>query len=127
MRDLRLQGIRVLVVEDEYFIADDLSRALHAAGAKTVGPASTVEQATAILAAQPVDAAILDLNLRGDMAVEFVERLSASGLPCVIVSGYGHDSLPESLAEVPSLEKPVRYENVISCLAGQLSRERASA
>lgn len=87
MGDLRLEGVKVLVVEDEYFIADDLSRALYAAGAKAVGLANTVEQANSLLAARPVDAAILDLNLRGEMAVEFVEQLSASGLPCIIVSG----------------------------------------
>lgn len=127
MGNLRLEGIKVLVLEDEYFIADDLSRALHAAGAQTVGPASTVQQANSLLAAQPVDAAILDLNLRGDMAVEFAEQLSASGLPCVIVSGYGPGSLPESLSAIPSIEKPVRYEKVISCLAGQIGRESALA
>ena len=90
-------------------------------------PQNTVEQAAGLLAAQPIDAAILDLNLHGDMAVEFVEQLSASGLPCVIVSGYGSGSLPESLRAIPSIEKPARYESVISCLAGQISRQSGAA
>ena len=42
---LPLRGARVLVVEDEYYIADDLRRALEAAGAEVVGPFSTIEKA----------------------------------------------------------------------------------
>src|SRR5690242_11158195 len=100
-----LENAKVLVVEDEYFIAADIARALHEAGAHPVGPAGTVAQANALLAKEKVDAAILDLNLRGNMAVPFVEQLSSRGVPCIIVSGYGSDSLPESIRGLPSLEK----------------------
>ncbi len=123
MTDFRLDGAKVLVVEDEYFIADDLARALDAAGADPIGPAGTVDQARRLLKNQRVDAAILDLNLRGDMAVDFVEQLSAAGVPCVIVSGYGRGSLPESLEAIPSLEKPVSYEKVIEMVRNVLGRE----
>jgi len=127
MNDRRLEGAKVLILEDEYFIADDLARALHSVGAKTIGPAATIEQAKLLLAEQPVDAAILDLNLCGDMAIELVEELCTPGFPCVIVSGYGRESLPESLSNIPSLEKPVRYEKVVATLAGELGRASAPA
>jgi DNA-binding NtrC family response regulator len=125
MTNSQLKGARVLVVEDEYLIASDLARELERAGALPVGPAATVAQAKAILDKQPVDAAILDVNLRGDMAYPLVERLSAGGMPCVIVSGYSPQSLPDSLIHVVSMEKPVSYEKVIEKLAVQLSALRS--
>jgi DNA-binding NtrC family response regulator len=116
-----LEGARVLVVEDEYFIADDLVRALDAAGGKAVGPAGSIAQARALLKEQAVDAAILDLNLHGEMAFPLVQELSSRGLPCVIMSGYSPESLPDSVRHVPSLEKPVDYESVVRSLQVQLT------
>lgn len=117
-----LEGVRVLIVEDEYFIADDLARALKSAGGVPVGPVAIVEQAEKLLAHEQVDAAILDLNLRGNMASGFVERLAATGLPCLIFSGYGDDALSQSLDHITRLEKPVSPASVMSALATELAR-----
>jgi len=116
-----LEGARVLVVEDEYFIAADIARALDAAGGRAVGPAGSIEQARRLLKEQQVDAAILDLNLHGEMAYPLVSELAQRGLPCVIMSGYSPESLPESVRHVPSLEKPVDYNRVVNSLAAQLN------
>ena len=115
-----LEGARVLVVEDEYFIADDLVRALHAAGGLAVGPAGSLAQARTLLDEGQVDAALLDLNLRGEMAFPLISDVQERGLPCVIMSGYSPESLPESVRHVPSLEKPVDYERVVQSLAAQI-------
>lgn len=117
---LALENARVLIVEDEYFIADDLARALGTAGAIAVGPVGTIAQADEILSSGKVDAAILDLNLRGNMAYSLAERLAAARLPLVIVSGYSGDALPESLRTLPRLEKPVSCEAIIAKLSEQL-------
>jgi DNA-binding response OmpR family regulator len=117
-----LAGTRVLVVEDEYLIADDLSRALSEAGASIVGPVGTVEHADKAITAGQLDGAILDLNLRGDMAFSVAERLHAQSVPFVIVSGYGTNALPEQLRDWPSLEKPVSSAKVIDSLARELGR-----
>lgn len=121
MGELPLSGARVLIVEDEFFIADDLARALRGAGGEPVGPVNTVEQAEQLLGRERLDAAIVDLNLRGEMASTFVERL-AGQVPCLIVSGYGEDGVPESLRGLPRLEKPVSPKAVLDCLAGELAR-----
>ena len=117
-----LEGVRVLIVEDEYLIADDLAAALKKAGGETVGPVSTVSQAEELLSQRPVDAAIVDFNLRGEMAEKFIERLAATRLPCLIVSGYGSDALPESVGDVPRLEKPVSAASVLRALSSELVR-----
>jgi DNA-binding NtrC family response regulator len=91
-----------------------------------VGPVSTIAQAEEIIGQQRVDAAVLDLNLHGEMASNFVQKLSASELPCLIVSGYGADAIPESVTAVARLEKPVSPSAVIDSLAAELSRVRVS-
>ena len=73
-----LTGRRVLVVEDEYFLADDIARALVGLGAETVGPVPTREQALAHLeGGGRIDACVLDLNLRGEMAFPVADALLA--------------------------------------------------
>lgn len=68
-----------------------------------------------------IDAAILDLNLNGDMASEFVARLVATRLPCLIVSGYSEEALPAMIGEVPRLEKPVSAVDVVKALETELA------
>ena len=117
-----LAGVRVLILEDEFFLADDLARALRDAGGEPVGPVATIEQAVAIVENERLDAAILDLNLRGEMASDFAEHLAATELPCVIVSGYGEDSRPQSLTRLRRLEKPVGAPAVMEALVDELAR-----
>lgn len=120
--DSLLKGARVLILEDEFFLADDLARALRDAGGEPVGPVGSVEEAEALVDREQLDAAILDLNLRGDMASGFIERLSATDVPCLIVSGYGDDALPDSVQNVSRLEKPVSPAAVLESLATELAR-----
>jgi DNA-binding NtrC family response regulator len=115
------QGMRVLVVEDEFFLADDLVNELKAAGAEPVGPVPTVEQAEARIAEGGIDAAILDMNLRGEKAFELAERVAQRRLPCVIVSGYTGEALPEQIARLPRLEKPVSAATVLKVLELQFT------
>lgn len=117
-----LGGARVLIVEDEYLIADDLALAVRRAGGEPVGPVPTVRQAEQLLATEPVDAAILDLNLRGSMASAFAKRLAESRLPCLIVSGYSGDGSDNSLSQIERLEKPVDPAAVMAALQAQLAR-----
>lgn len=119
-----LKGAKVLILEDEYFLADDLARALRDAGAQPVGPVNTVQQAEELVASESPDAAILDLNLRGEMASDFVERLSTTDVRCVIVSGYAIDAFPELVCSAPRLEKPVSPAFVVDSLAAELARAR---
>lgn len=117
-----LGGAHVLIVEDEFLLADDLARALRAAGGEPVGPVSTIAQAEELVREHALDAAIIDVNLRGQMASEFISRLASTAMPCLIVSGYAGDALPECLDKIPRLEKPVSPASVIRELAKELAR-----
>lgn len=104
--------LRVLIVEDEYYLAADLAEALQARGARIVGPVGTFDEALAAVAADEIDMALLDMNLRGEMSFAVAERLAEAGIPFVIATGYSTESLPESLRDRPRVEKPFRPEQV---------------
>jgi DNA-binding NtrC family response regulator len=118
----RLSGVRVLVVEDEFLIADDLARALRKCGADPIGPVGTADEARKLIKKEPPDAAILDLNLHGEVATDLIEQLSSEKVPCLILSGYSVESFPGNFRETPSLEKPVAYERVTDELAKVLKQ-----
>lgn len=117
-----LAGTRVLVVEDEYYLADDLSRALKSAGAEVVGPVATLEDAIVSVGEGAFDCAVLDINLRGDFAHAVAERLGEVGVPFVIATGYNAASLPEALKDVPRVEKPFAPADVVRLLSELHSR-----
>ncbi len=72
-------GKKVLVAEDDYFIAKGLVRHLAQAGAAVVGPVPTVADALAAVEGGGIDAAVLDINLRGDLVYPVADALLARG------------------------------------------------
>ena len=113
-----LEGRRVLVVEDEYMLVLDLEESLRAAGATVVGPVPSVAEAMTILdEEEALDAAVLDVNLGGEMAYPVADRLLALGVPFVFATGYGEADIPARLGHVPRCEKPVDLARVAQALA----------
>ena len=108
--DKPLSDCRILVVEDEYLIADDLRRTLSRLGAEVVGPASTLDQAFQLLAAEPVDCAVLDVNLEGEMVYTLAEQLRRDQVPIVVATGYDDTFLSNRIAAAAVLEKPCSQE-----------------
>lgn len=108
-----LKGVRVLVVEDEYFLADDLSSALAGYGANVLGPVGDVASAMAVLQHEGCDCAILDIDLRGRQAFDVALAAQSKGIPTAFVTGYDESVLPASLADVERFEKPVDLARVI--------------
>ena len=103
-----ISGRRVLVVEDEYFIAEDVAAALRRAGAVVIGPVASEAAATAALlaSAAEVDCAVLDINLQGSLVFSLADTLAEQGIPFLFATGYSQESVPERFSGVPRLEKP---------------------
>jgi len=116
-RTTPLNGTRVLVIEDEYYLADDLSRALARAGAEIVGPIGTLEEASRQVEADEFDCAVLDMNLRGEFVFQLAERLVDARTPFIIATGYNQASLPDILVDVPRIEKPFAPHPVVEAIA----------
>jgi len=103
-----LAGRRVLRVEDEYFLAEELDDALSGAGAQAPGPVPSVRAAQDLLrnGAAP-DVALLDVSLGGEMVYPVADALLARGVPFLFATGYDHAALPDRYAAVRRLEKPI--------------------
>ena len=121
-----LTGRRVLVVEDEYFIADDITRALRKLGAEVIGPLPSRDQALdAFSAVGRIDAAVLDINLRGDDVYPVADVLRARGVPFVFATGYDAASIPEPYRSVARWEKPFDPSALVAALPALTRSPRA--
>lgn len=95
------------MVEDQYFLADDLRRALSRLGAEVVGPAASEAKALALLAERDdIDMAVLDIDLRGELVFPVADALRARRIPFVFSTGYAHAAIPEAYRGVPCWHKP---------------------
>jgi CheY-like chemotaxis protein len=110
---------RVLVVEDEYFVAQQIARAFRELGAQVLGPVPTSEAAIAIAREKQVDAAVLDIHLREGTAYPVADLLSRKGVPFLFATGYDPATIPEEYAQVRVYEKPLEP----SVLAQTLMRD----
>ena len=113
-----LQGRSIMVVEDEFFQARDLTQAFSNAGARLVGPFPSLDAAMDMLEdAPPIDAAVLDINLRGRSVYELADLLAERGIPFLFATGYDADLVPERHRNRPVCTKPFRIESLLVAVA----------
>lgn len=99
--------LNVLVVEDSLITAMDLDRLLKRLGHEVSGPTGRVEQALALIQSEPIDIAILDINLGNVDSFSIADKLREIGIPFFFLSGYEPKSvLPRRYAEFTCLGKP---------------------
>ena len=107
---------RVLVVEDDYFIAQEVARHFADGGLEVVGPCNNVEEALAAIDEARPDAAVVDINLHGDMAYGVADALVARNIPFVFATGYDATMIPERFEDVPRCLKPVILDDLSRAL-----------
>lgn len=112
-----LEGQTILVAEDEYFLATEISRALKTAGAEVVGPFPTVADAMAALDKRRLSAGLIDINLRGEMVYPLADLFRQRGIPFVFMTGYDRAALPPAYRDVPICDKPVNVRDFVLQLA----------
>jgi CheY-like chemotaxis protein len=106
----RLLAGRVLLVEDEALVAMMMRDILLELGISVAGPFCTPAEAIAAARDDGVDAAILDVNLGGELIYPVADALAARGVPFVFVTGYGAESIDGRFAHIPILQKPIERE-----------------
>jgi CheY-like chemotaxis protein len=114
-----LAGRRVLVVEDEWLVAAEIGRMLEGAGAVVLGPVHSVEEALALLRGGVLpDAALLDVNLRGEMVTPVAQALDERGVPFALVTAYAAADLGEPLLRrAPRVGKPFAAATLVRAVA----------
>jgi DNA-binding NtrC family response regulator len=103
-----LQGMRILLVEDNFLVATHLKRLLSTWGCEVVGPAPSVMEAAILAGSETFSGAILDINIIGGSSMSVAEALQQKGCPFFFITGYGSpQGLPDSLKAVTRLNKPI--------------------
>jgi DNA-binding response OmpR family regulator len=122
-----LEGIRVLVVEDEFLVATLIEDMLMAAGGVVAGPIPRLSEALDAVDRGTFDAAVLDVNLGGDRVHPVADALSRRNVPFVFVTGYGTGVLSGEHAERPRLCKPFKMADLLGKLSSMVAPPGASA
>jgi CheY-like chemotaxis protein len=114
-----LDGLRVVVVEDEAWIAMMIEDVLLDLGCIVVGVAGNLSQAMGYVdRLSDVDAAVLDVSLGGcDYSYDFADALLEAGAPFVFMTGYAPEFLEPRFQHVPILSKPVTPAALATALA----------
>jgi DNA-binding response OmpR family regulator len=112
-----LDGVKILVVEDEFLVATLIEDMLEAAGCTVSGPIARLSEALAAIDHETYDAAVLDVNLGGDRIDPVADVLARRNVPFMFVTGYGTTALPGEFAKRPRLCKPFRMEDLVATLS----------
>jgi DNA-binding response OmpR family regulator len=110
-----LMGVSILVVEDAWHVAKAMKGTLEQLGMNVLGPAATTAEARRLLATQRPRAALVDVNLRGEMAWDLIDDLREQGIDVVVMSGY---ALPDASRDrlMTYLQKPFDATELMAAL-----------
>ncbi len=119
-----LAGLRVLVVEDSYLIAEHVSDLLVQHGAKVVGPVGKLDSGLKLVEeGTPVDGALLDVNLDGEFCFPIASALQERHVPFAFLTGYDDGTIiPRDFAGAPRLGKPLDEAQLVRTVATDFTR-----
>jgi CheY-like chemotaxis protein len=113
-----LNGVRILVVEDNFLAAEVVRDLLESSGCSVVGPVGRIADALRLAENEALDGAILDVNLNGDRCFPIALVLRQRGVPFVFLTGYDDEAIiPVELRPARRLGKPVFGPQLMAVLA----------
>lgn len=103
-----LSGRRILVVEDDFLLSEDICEQIRIHNGEVLGPAATLEHGQTLLHRGPhPDGCILNIRLQNRMVYPLADDLFRMGIPFVFASGEHRDSIPAPYLHVPHFSKPI--------------------
>ncbi|MER8433646.1 response regulator [Mesorhizobium caraganae] len=117
---------RILIVEDEWLVAEEHRTILEEAGFAIVGPAPSVPRAKKLIENEAISAAVLDIGLGGETSAALIPLLVERGIPFVFVSGYTASDVPEDLRHHKMLSKPVWAAALVEAVRNMLGVQPTS-
>ena len=125
---LPLTGRKVLVVEDDFLIADDFATTLREVGAEVIGPADSLPLAMRIAhACDGLDCALLDIDLQGVAVFPLAAELRRAGIRMIFLTGLRCDSIPAEFADILCISKPTVAGRIVEELTALLGPIPAAA
>jgi CheY-like chemotaxis protein len=116
-RDPCLEGLQILVVEDDALVAIGLVSYLEELGAAVVWGTDIPQAIGWIERCSKIDIAIVDLNLDGIMSTPVVDQLVAKSVFTILCTGYEVSSIEERFQGLPRSEKPFTRAKIRNLLA----------
>lgn len=117
-----LKGCRILVLEDNFLLAETLRDLLEDCGCELIGPAARVSSALP-LCTKDLDGALLDINLGSETCFEVADRLTEQGVPFMFLSGYSDAAIvPGRFASIPRLAKPYDRQAIVRAAEQRFGR-----
>lgn len=123
------KGNRLLLVEDEVLVATMMTEALGEIGFEILGPFGKMDYRLGAAVAGEIDAAILDVNIGGELVYPIAEILAARAIPFAFVTGYSEENVDKRFANVPVVQKPVERKALQAVFAPpqSVNSERAES
>ena len=118
-----LNGLRILVVEDNFLAAEVVRDALERCGCIVVGPVGRLVDGLRLAEAETLDAAVLDINLNGDRCFPIAVALRGRDVPFVFLTGYDDSAIvPAELRDTKRLGKPILEQQLVDALDAMMGR-----
>ena len=117
----RLEGLRVLVVEDEPIVAMMVEDMLEELGCTVAGCAAHIDEGLRLAGEGGFDVALLDVNLNGRRSDPIADRLAEHGTPFVYATGYGAAAVEAHLG-ARVLQKPYTIGQLAEALGEAAGR-----
>ena len=111
-----LKRYRVLVVDDEYYIASELALLLRMHGAEVLGPVATASEARVLADELLPDCVLLDIHLGSEDSFAFAEELRSQQIPTIFATGYDREVIPERLRDIALIQKPFELPALCECI-----------
>lgn len=120
-----LGGSRILIANDEWFLAAYISEAVASAGGVALGPVPTVGAALELITSEQPDAVTLNVKLRDECSYSVADKLAEQGIPFVFVAAAAV-TLPVRLSHISLLTKPFAAYQVVAALDRSLKQRLTS-
>lgn len=108
---------RILVVEDEWLLADSLALGFQDLGHVVLGPVADTASSARLIEAELPDAAILDVHLGDETSFDIARELVKRRIPFAFLTGYSHGTLPREFENVPVIMKPAPFDEISSVVS----------
>jgi len=118
---------RLLLVEDEPLVAIFMESVLGDMGFRIAETCKTLADGLAAARRPDFEAAILDMNLNGELVYPLADLLMSRGVPFVFVTGYSGEAVAERFSSIPVLQKPVEESDLARVLTAHLGAARRPA